>query len=63
MDETSKIDASKLASQIKGNCGDDPEEEFHSHSDEVRRSAQSQFQFGDSNLKKSFSWLRNKHAY
>ena len=47
MDETSKNDSSKLASQIAGNCGDDPKEEFRSHSDEAWGSHQLQLQFGD----------------
>ena len=47
MDEISKNDSLKLASRITGNCGDDPKEEFHSHSDEARGSHQLQLQFGD----------------
>ena len=31
MDDTSKNDSLKLASQIAGNCGDNPREEFHSN--------------------------------
>ena len=61
MDETSKNDSSKLASQITGNCGDNPEKEFHSHSEEAWGSHQLQLQFGDrfKQFKKLFSWLRN----
>ena len=61
MDKTSKIDSSKLASQITGNCGDDPEEEFHSHSDEARKSHQLLLQFGDrfKQFTKLFGWLRS----
>ena len=36
MNETSKNDSSKLASQITGNWGDNSKEEFRSHSDEAR---------------------------
>ena len=43
--ETSKNDSSKLASQITGNCDDDPKEEFRSHFDEDR--GRYQLKFGD----------------
>ena len=60
MEETSKNDSSKLASQITGNCGDDPKKEFHSDSYEARGSPQLQLQFGErfEQFKKLFSWLR-----
>ena len=61
MDETSKNDSSKLASQTTGNCGDDPKEQFHSHSYEARGNHQLQLLLGDRFLKFKmlFSWLTN----
>ena len=42
-DETSKNDSSKLASQMTGNCDNDPKEEFCSHFDKARGRRQLQF--------------------
>ena len=58
MDETSKVDSSKLAFQITGNRGDDPKEEFYSHSGEPRGSNLLQFLDRFMKFKKLFSWLR-----
>ena len=61
MNETSKNDLSKLASQRHRKLGDNPKKEFHSHSDEDWGSHELRLQFGDrfKQFKKLFSWLRN----
>ena len=40
-----RVPEATVASLIIRNCSDDPEDEFHSHSDEARQSYQSQLQF------------------
>ena len=45
MDDTSKNDSSKLASQIIGSCGDDPKEKFQFLSDEAPGSHHLQLEF------------------